>query len=184
MDGEAECCENCTGRNVYYRRGLTLFLYNDPVRKSIYRFKYAGRREYSKFYGEEICRHLGREIVQFHAQALIPVPLHKKRLRKRGFNQAELIADEVGRRLGIPVRPEIVIRQRNTEALKKMTRAERENNLKRAFKMRENDVKLDTVIVVDDILTTGSTINEISKILREKGIKNVYFIALASGAGV
>ena len=86
--------------------------------------------------------------------------------------------------MGIPVREEILIRERNTKALKLMTLTERENNLKKAFKMVKNDVKLNTVIIVDDILTTGSTINEISRVLRENDIKNVYFVALASGADV
>lgn len=184
LEDERECCEGCTDKKLYFKRGVTLFLYNDAVRKSIYRFKYANRREYSAFYGEEICRHLGNEIEGFHADALIPVPLHKKRMRKRGYNQAELLAVEIGRRMKLPVQSRILVRERNTKALKIMTRAERENNLKKAFKIRENDVKLDTVIVVDDILTTGSTINEVSKVLKENGIGNIYFVALASGAGL
>lgn len=184
MDEEQEYCEGCMGRTMHFHRGITLFVYNDAIRKSIYRFKYANRREYSGFYGDEICRCLGNEIKGIHADALIPVPLHGKRLRKRGYNQAELIADEIGKRMDIPVESKILYRQRNTKALKLMTRAERENNLKRAFKIRENDVKLNTVIIVDDILTTGSTMNEVSKVLKENGIRDIYFVALASGAGV
>ena len=184
MDDEAEYCAGCRDKRQYFRKGFSVFLYNDAMRKSIYRFKYANRREYSRFYAEAVCRHLGKEIREFCADAIIPVPLHPKRFRKRGYNQAGLIAGEIGRRMGIPVREEILIRERNTKALKLMTLTERENNLKKAFKMVKNDVKLNTVIIVDDILTTGSTINEVSRVLRENGIKNVYFVALASGADV
>ncbi len=184
MDNETEYCAGCRDKRRYFRKGFSVFLYNDVMKKSIYRFKYANRREYSRFYAETVCRCLGKEIREFCADAIIPVPLHPKRFRKRGYNQAGLIASEIGRRMNIPVREEILIRERNTKALKLMTLTERENNLKKAFKMVKNDVKLNTVIIVDDILTTGSTINEISRVLRENGIKNVYFVALASGADV
>ena len=182
LDEEEEYCAGCKGNQKNFDRGIVLFAYNDAMKKSIYRFKYANRREYSRFYAAEICRCLGKEIARFSADAIVPVPLHKKRQKKRGYNQAELIAAQVGQHMGIPVKTRLLIRSKNTKALKKMRRTERENNLKKAFKIWENDVKLDTVIIIDDILTTGSTINEISGVLKEAGIKKVYFVALSSGA--
>lgn len=183
FEDEKEFCDGCKGRKQYFDRGIILFSYNEAMKKSIYRFKYANRREYKKFYAKEICRCLGREIRGFHADAILPVPLHKKRQRQRGYNQAELIAVQVGVELGIPVYAKILQRSRDTKPLKTMGRTERENNLKKAFKLWENDVKLNKVIIIDDIITTGSTINEAAAVLREAGVREIYFVALSSGVG-
>lgn len=174
-------CSECGKRKHQYDRGLSLFVYNDAMKKSIYRFKYGNRREYKDFYGREICRCLGNEIKSLKADALIPIPLHKSKLHKRGFNQAELLARSVGDELGIPVVPNLVSRVKKTRPQKELNHAERENNLKRAFKIVPDDVKLSTVILFDDIYTTGSTMNAVSSILREKGVSRIYFVTLATG---
>ena len=116
--------------------------------------------------------------------ALIPIPLHRKRLVKRGYNQAELLAEAVGRKLGVPVYGKLVKRVKNTAPLKRQNPQERQNNLKKAFIIMQNDVKLDTIILIDDIYTTGSTVDEVTDVLKRHGVKKVYVITLACGAGV
>ena len=111
----------------------------------------------------------------------IPVPLHKSRLNARGYNQAELIAKELGKRTGIPVYSKYMKRIKRTAVQKNLNAAERENNLKKAFKIERNDVKLKSVILIDDIYTTGSTINAAAQCLQGAGITDIYFIVLSIG---
>lgn len=114
------------------RDGLP-FIYDERMRRSIAKFKYEGRREYAAFYAEEIVRSCGREAALWQAQALVPVPLHPSRRRKRGFNQAEVLAEELSRWMGIPVERKILIRSKKTRAQKQLNDQERVSNLKMPF---------------------------------------------------
>ncbi|HKM05087.1 MAG TPA: double zinc ribbon domain-containing protein [Lachnospiraceae bacterium] len=178
-----EYCFDCATKPHKYTKGRALFEY-DCIHGSIYKFKYQGREEYSKFYGKEVVKHLGKEILSWNAQALIPVPLHKSRMKKRGFNQTLLIATEISKYLGIPVNDSLIARCKNTIPQKELDDRERQNNLKRAFKIVRNDVKLSTIIIIDDIYTTGSTINAMTEQLKAIGIENIYFITLSVGKGL
>jgi ComF family protein len=150
------------------------------IADAIFRFKYKGRQEYAEFFGAEISRNLGREILRLKPDCLIPVPIHKKRLRIRGYNQAAVLAKVISRRLNIPLEDKLIARVRATTPLKKLNREERQNILKKAFKIIRNDVKLDTVIIIDDIFTTGSTIDAMAKELRDIGVGRIYFVALSA----
>ncbi|MCR5486004.1 MAG: ComF family protein [Lachnospiraceae bacterium] len=185
-DPEEEYCPDCARRKRMIDGGASLFVYADEVRSSIAGFKYRGRREYADYYAKEIACRLGAWIASLHADALVPVPVSREKKRKRGYNQAELLADGIGKRLGIPVQSEAVIRIRDTAPQKDLNRLMRRKNLKRAFKIGADVVKLKTVILVDDIYTTGSTVEEIAFVLKEAGVRRVYSLTLASGrmAGV
>ena len=95
-----------------------------------------------------------------------------------------MFARALGKEWGIPVREDLVVRGRDTQPLKQLNPAQRQNNLKRAFKIIQNDVKLNTIIIVDDIYTTGSTIDAISMEFSRHGVHTVYFITLAVGKGI
>lgn len=181
-EGE-EFCRDCRERGHLYERGRALYEY-DSAAESIYRFKYGGRREYADFYGEQIADYLGDFIREVHPDGFVPIPLHRSRRARRGYNQAGLLAEAVGRRMGVPVYERLLVRVRNTVPQKKLNCPERQNNLKKAFNMPENDVKLKTILVFDDIYTTGATIDEAARALKAAGAERVYFVALACGAGV
>lgn len=180
---QRELCEDCRRRGHVFFRGRALYEY-ESVAASIYRFKYSGRQEYAEFYGEELARYLGDFIREMKPDALIPIPLHKSRQRARGYNQAALLARSLGRQLEVPVLEKYLLRVKKTTPLKRLNPKERQNNLKRAFNIRENDVKLKSVIMVDDIYTTGSTVDEAARVLMDCGVERVCFVALACGAGV
>lgn len=180
---EQEYCRDCRRTRHEYIKGRALYEYASAA-SSVYRFKYGGRQEYAEFFGEEMVKYLGSFIKSVQPDALLPVPLHRKRKNGRGYNQAELLARAVGRRMDIPVYGNILIRVKNTAPLKQQNPKERQNNLKKAFNVRQNDVKLKKVIVVDDIYTTGSTIDEISTVLKEHGVQQIYFVTLACGEGI
>lgn len=180
---EGELCADCRRVSHQFIRGRALYEY-DAVASSVYRLKYGKRQEYADFFGEEMAKYLGEFIRGVQPDALIPVPLHRKRQIKRGYNQAKLLADAVGKCMDIPVCDNLVCRVKNTLPLKEQNPKERQNNLKKAFIIGQNDVKLDTVIIIDDIYTTGSTVDEVSAVLKKHGVKKIYVITLACGAGV
>lgn len=182
LEKEAEYCHDCSTKKHYFGKGLALFEYNS-VAASIYRFKYRGRQEYAKFYGRCLAGRLGERILSWKPDALVPVPIHKSRMRKRGYNQAQLLAEELGRQMGLPVKNS-VIRCRNTVPQKQLDDAGRQNNLKKAFKICGNDVKLNTIVIIDDIYTTGSTVDAVARELRKAGCADVYYVALAIGKGL
>ena len=111
------------------------------------------------------------------------IPLHKSRRRKRGFNQAELIAKGLGRELGIPVSSNSLLRTRKTSPQKELNDQERKNNLKNAFQVVDPDVKFKKVLLIDDIYTTGSTIDAAAAVLLEGGAEKVYFLSISIGRG-
>jgi ComF family protein len=183
LQEEGELCADCKAHPHIFVRGRALYEYESAA-PSIYRFKYGERREYAAFFGEELAFYLGTFVREVQPDALIPVPLHKARLRRRGYNQAALLARALGERTGVPVLEKYLVRERNTKPLKRLNPKERQNNLKKAFNITRNDVKLKRVVVVDDIYTTGSTMDEVAKTLMTAGVERVYFLALACGAGV
>ena len=176
-------CGDCERRTHIFDHGYALYSYKE-MRDSIYQFKSKGRSEYAKFYAQDICRNLREEIDMMEAQALIPVPLHPSRERERGYNQSQVLAQELSRQLGIPVRSDIVKRVQKTVPQKELDELGRQNNLKRAFFIGTDVVKLKKVIVVDDVYTTGSTVDAVAKELKAHGVGKVFFITLCIGEGV
>ena len=179
-DEREEYCKGCRVAAHKFDQGRGLFEYPSMAR-SMYRFKYAGRKEYARFYGEQIVKKLGKTIRGWRPDALVPVPVHAARKRERGYNQAEALAGEIGRRMGIPVDFRLIKRVKKTLPQKLLDDRERQNNLKRAFKIARNDVKLKRVVIIDDIYTTGSTIDACALELKRAGVEKVYFIAIAIG---
>lgn len=182
-DAQQEYCYDCAHKKHEYVRGVSLYQYGS-IRSTVYRFKYGGRREYAEFLGKEMAERLGKQIREWKPDALIPVPLHPDRMRKRGYNQARLLAEEAGKRLGIPVKSDWIRRVKNTAPQKLLDGRERQNNLKKAFNIVQNDVKLNTIVIIDDIYTTGSTVDEMAKECRRHGVSRVYFAALSIGSGI
>ncbi|MCL2051584.1 MAG: ComF family protein [Lachnospiraceae bacterium] len=179
-ENEIEYCQDCAERDHLFDRGFALYDY-EKIAGAVYRFKYKGRREYADFFGMEISKRLGADILRLKPDCLIPVPLHRKRLRVRGYNQAGELAKVISRTLKIPYDEKLIMRVRATLPLKNLKLKERQNNLKKAFKITGNDVKLDKVVIIDDIYTTGSTIDAMAEELRSIGVSKVYFVALSIG---
>ena len=176
-------CYDCSRKIHFYDRGFAVFEYGD-IKKSLYRFKYSGRAEYAAFYAYAADRFIGRELRALGLDAVIPIPIHRARMTKRGYNQAYELAKELSERIGVPVRDDIISRRINTVPLKKLSEEERKNNLKNAFIIASNDVKLKKILLVDDIYTTGSTIDAVSRLLKSAGVREVYFLTVAIGAGL
>lgn len=173
-DPAQEVCAGCRRVKNGLAGGAALFHYEGTARDSMAKFKYEGRCEYADFYARELAARRGEEIRSFRVQALIPVPVHKSRFRERGYNQAEEIALRLGRILGIPVRSELLVRGRRTEAQKELGAAARGQNLSGAFSVSGRADGLSRVLLVDDIFTTGTTMQQCACALKEAGIEEVY----------
>ena len=111
------------------------------------------------------------------------MPIHKKKRRKRGFNQAELIAGELEQLMGIPMDCEALVRVVKTVPMKELDNAHRVKNLQNAFQVREKVVRYRKVLIVDDIYTTGATFDACAAVLKDAGVSQVYGISLCVGDG-
>ncbi|MBQ7359834.1 MAG: ComF family protein [Lachnospiraceae bacterium] len=164
-----------------YEAVYAVFRY-DFVASGVYHLKYEGKRDYGRTLGQLMWQEAEEILRSWKIDCIVPVPLHAKRQKKRGFNQSQILAEAISKGLGIPVFPEMVLRCRNTKPMKDLNALQRQNNLKKAFKMGQNDVKLKTILIVDDIYTTGATTDEISRLLLEAGAAKVYVLTLGSDA--
>lgn len=180
---EEEYCYDCGRRSHQYIKGAALYDYS-CMKESIYRFKYQGRKEYARFYAAEIKKVLGSRIRSWKPEALVPVPIHYLRKNRRGYNQSQVLAEMVSEEIQVPVRDNLIIRCKKTLPQKELDAAGRQNNLKKAFKICRNDVELNTIVIIDDIYTTGNTIDTMAAELKKIGVQNIYFVALAIGHGL
>ena len=180
---EEEYCRDCQSHPGAFDQGRGIFLYDDRMKYSIMKYKYFGCREYSRFYGKAMYLY-GRDLLAlWQPQMIVPVPLYWRKQKIRGFNQAELLALEIGKQLGLRVENNWLIRTKNTVPQKLLNGQERRNNLKKAFKAGQNDVKLNAIVIIDDIYTTGSTIDAMAAVCRQQGVSRIYFAALSIGNG-
>ncbi len=183
IDVEAEYCYDCRTKKHSYISGKAVWVYDDTLRQSVARYKYKGNLEYAKVYGMEMVNDYG-EWIKAHGEVLVPVPLHKKKQRIRGFNQAEVLAEVLSKELQIPMAGNWLFRNRDTLPQKELNDTERRKNLMNAFEMDKEKISpVNKVMLVDDIYTTGSTIEACARVLYEAGVKEVYFISICIGKG-
>ena len=156
-----------------FEKGFPLLNYAPPVSDAMAAMKYHGRAEYAVFYGKLLAVSFGREWAEFGIKEIVPVPVHSEKLKKRGYNQAELLAEAMAEQLELPVNKGILIRKEETRAQKKLSREERFLNLRSAFQPGEGTVP-DTVLLVDDIYTTGATADACAEALKRAGARRVY----------
>lgn len=180
---EKEFCGDCSEKEWYYEQGKSVWLHTGNVRWSIYQFKYHNRRIYGKFYAEELFRIYGDVIRRWEIDVIIPIPLHGRRKRKRGYNQAEIVAKYLGKLTGIRVDTKSVVRVHNTKPQKELSHKERKRNLKNAFRITKHWNRVKNVLLIDDIYTTGNTINSVAKVLKENGAHKVRFLTISIGQG-
>ena len=177
-----EYCYDCTKKKHEFYQGKSVFLYADGIKESMYRFKYQNKREYADYYAEEAIRLYRKWMEEHQIEVIMPVPMYRAKKRLRGYNQAEVFARELSKKTRIPVENELVVRIENTPALKLLNYAERKNALDGAFQVRKNIVNCyKSILLVDDIYTTGSTAEEISRMLKQSGNINVYLLCICIG---
>ena len=178
---EQEYCRDCQRFVHSFDKGTAVFAYDEVMRRSISMFKYHNRREYASFYAKEMYQICGHFLKMCKPDVIIPVPIHRKKKRQRGFNQAELVAKKLGKLLDIPVDTKYLVRVEKTTPQKELTRQQRKENLKKAFALGNSSKRYERVLIIDDIYTTGATIDAISEILRENQSKFIFFLTICVG---
>lgn len=182
-EDEEEYCRDCDTNEHLFTQGRAVFQYKKEIKNSIYNFKYNNKREFADYYVECIKAECGEWIRKNSPDALIPIPLHPRKQRARGYNQAEILANLLGEEYCIPVINNLLIRSKNTTPQKELSNNSRKKNMKKAFKMSENIVELSTVMVIDDIYTTGATMDAAAEVLLEAGVKDIFCLSLCIGDG-
>lgn len=181
-DPEQEFCRDCQSVKHFFDAGIGIFPYDKTMKHSILLYKYKGRREYGDFYGKAAVWAGTSQIHRWNIQGIIPIPLHKRKLRQRGFNQAEYIARIISEELDIPLYTDCLIKTRHTKSQKKLDHRQRRQNLRKAFAVK-NPPQIHNVLLVDDVYTTGATLDAAAELLRKNGIKNIYFLTICIGYG-
>jgi ComF family protein len=173
-------CGPCRARPPAFAYARSAATYDEVVREALHAFKYRGQRALAAPLGDLIAE-TGLEALPVAApDLLIPVPLFPGRERTRGFNQAALLARRVGRAWGLPVHRDVLVRAIDTRAQTELTGRERRQNVRGAFRVRRPDTVAGRhVIVVDDILTTGSTAGACALALRRAGAATVGVLTVA-----
>ena len=165
-------CKFCENKNFYFDRAISCIEYCDKSKVLVLSLKYYGNTYMSRYIAQVMRDKL--EFEQLSADYIIPVPLHKKRMRTRGFNQAEKIASYLSDYTEIPI-IDCIKRNRNTKRLYALNKFQREKELKNAFEVKDGSekIKCKRVLLIDDIFTTGTTVNEISKKLKIYGVDEI-----------
>jgi len=171
-------CGACLRRPPPYSRCLSPFLYEAPVSQLITAFKYEGRFSYGRALSRQLCDCVRAAGAHADIDLLLPVPLHWRRRWTRGFNQAEIIADELGRALGLPAPTRRLRRLRAAPAQQGLGARERSRNLRAAFGARGRFDGLH-IALIDDVVTTGATAAELTRLLLAAGAASAQVWCLA-----
>lgn len=172
-------CSVCKSKNYYFDKGISCIEYNDSSKNLILAFKYNKKTYLARYIAQIIKEKISTESINF--DYILFVPIHKKRLKERGFNQSEKIAKYLSELIDVPVL-DCIYRKENTRKLYNLSKIERSIELKNAFDVKNNIecLKNKNVLLVDDIFTTGNTVNEISKLLKINNINKVFVFTLLS----
>src|SRR5216110_3892525 len=168
-------CANCAHRTIYFDAAVAAYRGRGIVRQIIHEFKYGRQIHLRHLVGRWLNSALDDErLRQSHFDVIVPVPLHPARQRERGFNQASLLAELLSAQTSIRCKP-LLKRIRYTTTQTALDRSERMDNLHNAFRLRKNaDVRGLCVLLIDDVLTTGSTLSECARVLKRAGAISVH----------
>lgn len=184
--GDDHLCGGCLAHPPQFERARSWACYprdespEHPLRHVVQRFKYGRKVSLGKPLGRLMAQGCKEFLTECRIDLIIPVPLHPKRLRWRGFNQAVLLARQVSRVNNVALDPFVLSRNRETPPQTQLAEDERRKNVRGAFMLHpEKSVHGKSVLLVDDVYTSGATVNECSRTLKAGGAKQVYVLTLA-----
>ncbi len=172
-------CPECENINLKFEKSFFVSDNKAPIKNLIYQFKYKKHMCLAEPLGHLLIKLLSQEII-CEIDVIVPVPLHWKKKQKSGFNQSILMAKKICRNLSLPISVNNLHRVKNTLSQTQLSRLQRQKNVYGAFKVK-NPEKFNkkNVLLVDDVLTTGTTASECAKSLKDAGVNKVLLIALA-----
>lgn len=178
---EPHLCQDCLQKRPPFSHHRSCGKYKGKLKDIILLYKYRHFQVLGKDLARLVYRALGREEeIWWSVDAIVPVPLHPKRKKERGFNQAQIIAKELARVKGIELRDGLLVKIKNVPPQTSLRIEERVENVSGAFCVVKGEkIKERVVLLVDDVYTTGSTIRECSSVLRNAGVKEVRALTVA-----
>ena len=170
-------CTLCSRQPLRLDGTTSAAVFDGVMRQAVHALKYRGCTQLASPLAEFLVDAWNR--AGYDADFIIPVPLHPRRLKERGYNQSILLATEFARRVDMPVRTDMLVRTRRTEAQTQLGAAERRSNVAGAFATRGSAVSGHSVLLIDDVCTTGSTLQACADALRDAGAKRVFGLTLS-----
>jgi ComF family protein len=179
-DKEGHLCSPCLKQRWYFEIHRTCALYEGALKEAIHRFKYGGVFPLVSVFGDLLQPTFQNLTRDYPVDVMVPVPLHIRRLRERGFNQALLLVKELSKRTGIPYEERALKKIKDTPVQITLKKRERRKNLTGAFQVKDQEaIQGKTVVLVDDVYTTGATVNECSRALLKAGAERVAVLTVA-----
>ncbi len=173
-------CYRCLIKPPHFEKIFSPFMFKNGLRDAIHNMKYNGRRQIADTMGRLLSMYVEPIVRGLRYPLIIPVPLHKKRLRERGYNQSVIIAGHISRHFEIALDFDTLIRGINNGPQAELPMKERIKNVKNAFSVNGNrNIKGKEILMVDDVATTGSTLNECARVLLKAGAKRVLCVVVA-----
>jgi len=174
-------CPDCIKHPHFFTTAVAAVEYEGLIKKSIYKYKYGNKAYMYKAFGHLMVQAIiDKDIKGF--EVIVPVPLHRAKRAERGFNQSELLAKYISEKLDVPIDFKNLKRIKKTSVQNKLHRLQRQQNIKDAFIVKNSNAFKDRVVLlVDDILTTGATADECSKMILENGANKVFVLSIATG---
>lgn len=178
--GVSHLCHNCIkGKNKFVKL-RAVFEYNGAIVNLIQRFKFGDRVNLADFFAKELVKlyhiHFSTEGIDF----LIPVPLSTKRLKHRSYNQSQLLVRLISKNLLLPFYSDVLVKVRETPPQSRLKAEQRYDNVKQAYRVVDNStLRHKKVLLIDDVITTGATVNACTKALLRAGVKSVYVMAVS-----
>lgn len=175
-----DVCYECKSSSFYFYKNVSIFMYTSKFSDVVHKFKYHNGRYLAKPFGAFMAERLKKDNIS--TDFIIPVPLHPRKEEERGYNQSGLLAKYIGRILDISVLNNVLVRDVYTQSQTKLKKESRRENMCGAFSVKNKEVIYGkTILLIDDIFTTGSTMNECSRVLLNNGAGGVYSATLATG---
>ena len=178
-------CTNCTAQTPAFRCSRSLGAYDGVLRHAVHQFKYRDRPQLALPLGRllaEYARAQAPDLNHLHFDALLPVPMHPARQRVRGYNQSERLARVLGLELSLPLLTGVLVRARPTRPQVGLSGETRRTNLRGAFTVKQPDLIVNkTLLLIDDVVTSGSSLHQCAAALNAAGARAVYALTLAAG---
>ncbi len=180
---QAQDCPSCRNSKLYFANALSLGVYSGQMRETILRMKQSTHEALTTSVGWLLSDRIQESISEERPDVIVSVPMHWSRRLARGINQAELIAAAVSQKLKIPARHGVLRCCRNTKKQGTLSAVERRQNVRGAFEVsRGYDINGAKILIVDDVMTTGATSNEVARICKKAGANSVR-VAVVARAG-